>query len=159
MIKNVKNAKNYEKKTECLDDTSPVEIEEDVSDSKNYNSENNDKKKTGCLDDTSPEEMEDDVCDEKNDNRENIDKKKELGCLDDTSPEETEDDVFKILEDHYAIITMIAYWSFGILTKAPNTAVTGSIPFQQTLESSRTSCGKQLPRTNSTCVCPAQQRP
>ena len=65
MIKNVKNAKNYEKKTECLDDTSPVEIEEDVSDSKNYNSENNDKKKTGCLDDTSPEEMEDDVCNKK----------------------------------------------------------------------------------------------
>ena len=30
---------------ECLDDTYPKEIEENVSDSKNYNSENNDKKK------------------------------------------------------------------------------------------------------------------
>ena len=54
------------KKTECLDDTSPEEIEEDVSDRNNDNSEKSDKKKElGCLDDTSPEEMEDYVCDKK----------------------------------------------------------------------------------------------
>ena len=35
MIKNDKNAKHYEKKkTECLDDTPPEEIEKDVSDKK-----------------------------------------------------------------------------------------------------------------------------
>ena len=33
------------KKTECLDDTSPEDIEEDVSDRKNDNSEKNDRKK------------------------------------------------------------------------------------------------------------------
>ena len=37
--------KNMRKKTECLDDTSPEEIEEDVSDRKNDNSKTNDKKK------------------------------------------------------------------------------------------------------------------
>ena len=33
------------KKTECLDETSPEDIEEDVSDRKNDNSEKNDRKK------------------------------------------------------------------------------------------------------------------
>ena len=40
-----KMQKHMRKKTEGLDDTSPKEIEEGVSDRKNYNSENNDKKK------------------------------------------------------------------------------------------------------------------
>ena len=52
------------KKTECLDDTSPEEIEEDVSDTKNDSRENNDKEKQiGCLYDTSTGDMEDDMCD------------------------------------------------------------------------------------------------
>ena len=52
------------KELECLDDTSPVDTEDDVCDKKKYNSENNYKgKELGCLDDTSPVETEDDVCD------------------------------------------------------------------------------------------------
>ena len=62
-------------KNECLDDTSPREIEEDLSDIKNYDSKNVNKKKIGCLDYTPPEETEDDMCDKKN-NSENNDKKK-----------------------------------------------------------------------------------
>ena len=45
MRKKSLNAKNYEEKIEYLDDTSPEEIEEDVSDTKNDNSENNEEKK------------------------------------------------------------------------------------------------------------------
>ena len=54
------------KKIECLDDTSPEYMEDDVCDKNNDNSENNDNKtELGCLDDTSPVETEDDVCDKK----------------------------------------------------------------------------------------------
>ena len=59
-----KGEKIMREKKEYQDDTSPEEIEEDVSDTKNDSRENNDKEKQiGCLYDTSTRDMEDDMCD------------------------------------------------------------------------------------------------
>ena len=58
MIKKWQEWKNdEEKKSECLDDTSNEEIEEDVSDKKWQKWNNDEKKEAECLDDTSPDDM------------------------------------------------------------------------------------------------------
>ena len=67
------------KKAECLDDTSPEEIEEYVSDKKNDKGQNNDGvKEVECLDDTSPDDMEEDLSDINDDKNEKNTSKKRL---------------------------------------------------------------------------------
>ena len=61
-----------EKKAECLDDTSPDEMEEDVSDKKN-----DEIKEAECLDDNSIDEMEEEVSDINYNKNENIYTRKE----------------------------------------------------------------------------------
>ena len=63
--------KPRKKNPECLDETSPEDMEEDVSDKKNDRIENNyEGKEAECLDDTSPDKMEGDVSDINDNNNE-----------------------------------------------------------------------------------------
>ena len=66
MIKNDKSEEHdEEKEAECLDDTSPDVMDEDVSDKKITRIKNDEKKEAECLYDTPPEDMEEDVSDKK----------------------------------------------------------------------------------------------
>ena len=64
--------KMMKKKAECLDDTSPEEMEEDVSE------HNDEVKDSECLDDTSPDDMEEDLSDINDDKNEKNTSKKRL---------------------------------------------------------------------------------
>ena len=73
--------KKVEKTIEWLDDTSPEEMEEDVSDQKNDKSEKNDKiKEAACLDENSLDEMEKEVSDINDKKNEKYTKKKRLNA-------------------------------------------------------------------------------
>ena len=74
-VSDINDKKKWKKirEAECLDNTSPDEMEEGVRDLKNDKSEKNDEEKEAeWLDDTSPEDMEEgvyDINDGKNENK------------------------------------------------------------------------------------------
>ena len=78
MIEKMTTMKNdEEKESECPDDTSPVDMEEGVSDRKDDKNEKNDEEKYAeCADDASPVDMEKGVIDRKYDkNEKNVEEK------------------------------------------------------------------------------------
>ena len=85
--KNDKNKKWWGKKAECLDDTSPEEIEEYVSDINDDNIEKKYKEKEAeCIDETLPDDMEEGVyARNKNKNEKYDDREKEGETIDSDS--------------------------------------------------------------------------